>query len=509
MKRFAAITAVLILALCAEGNAQRVVYSEPDKDDVRSVNFETIGKYAGNFLIYKNNRDDHFIAVYDNEMKLVEKNKLEFMPDRVSNAEFITYPDFFYMIYQYQRRSVMYLAGVKLDQKGRPQHQPVILDTTDINFFANTNSRLYSVINSENKEYISAIKINSKHENNHYVGQVLFDKNLDLVSKTRIAVSMPEKNDFLSEFSVDNEGDLVFLKESGTSSNDNINKLALCLQLKNTNQISTYEPVIKELFLDDVKLKVNNANKQYLITSFFSKTRRGTVEGLYNALFTKASTQFNTNRAVVFNDELRNNAKGENSVKNAFNDFFLQNIIMRKDGGFLVTAEANYQTTRGNSFSRWDYLNGSPFWSPSDYYMWRSYGYTAPWWRYYGSGNSGVTRYFADNIAIISFNQNGEMEWSNVINKAQFDDNTDNTLSYSMLVRGGEIHFLYNSSEKRVLLLTDQSITSSGELKRNPTLKNLDRGYDFMPRYGKQVSAGQMIVPCQYRNYICFAKVEF
>jgi hypothetical protein len=30
-----------------------------------------------------------------------------------------------------------------------------------------------------------------------------------------------------------------------------------------------------------------------------------------------------------------------------------------------------------------------------------------------------------------------------------------------------------------------------------------------MPRHAKQVGARQAIVPCQYRGYTCFAKVEF
>jgi hypothetical protein len=510
MKRFAILTVVCVLGFCSLSEAQRVVYSEPDKDDLRSLNFEIIGKYAGNFLVYKNTRDDHFITAYDNEMKTVEKQKLDFLPDRVLNAEFITYPDFFYMLYQYQRKSVMYMAAVQFDQAGKVMKEPVILDTTDINFFANATSRLYSVINSENKEFISIIKINSKHDDNHFVGNVLLDKNLQRISKTRIGIAMPERNDFLTEFTLDNDGDLVFVQASGTSTNDNINKVVLCMQPKGTNTVSFFNPGLKDVFLDDVKVKVNNANKQYLISSFYSKSRRGAIEGLYTSLFDKSSTLFNLNRTVAFSEAFRGEAKGENGMKNAFDDYFLQHIIMRKDGGFLVTAEANYQTTRGNTFSRWDYLNSSPFWRPNDYYMWRSYGYTAPWWRYYGGGNtSATTRYFADNIAIVSFNNKGDMEWNGVINKAQFDDNTDNTLSYSTMITGGEIHFLYNSSEKRTLLLTDQSVTSTGELKRNPTLKNLDRGYEFMPRYAKQVSGRQMIVPCQYRNYICFAKVEF
>ena len=59
------------------------------------------------------------------------------------------------------------------------------------------------------------------------------------------------------------------------------------------------------------------------------------------------------------------------------------------------------------------------------------------------------------------------------------------------------------------MLLNDQSIASDGQIERHPTLKGLDRGIDFMPRYGKQVSAYTMIMPCQYRNYLTFAKLDF
>jgi len=74
---------------------------------------------------------------------------------------------------------------------------------------------------------------------------------------------------------------------------------------------------------------------------------------------------------------------------------------------------------------------------------------------------------------------------------------------------GGDIHLLFNLFERRVLMLNDQSITPDGKVSRNPTLKNLDKGYEFMARYGKQVAGKQMIVPCWYRNYLCFAKIDF
>jgi hypothetical protein len=93
--------------------------------------------------------------------------------------------------------------------------------------------------------------------------------------------------------------------------------------------------------------------------------------------------------------------------------------------------------------------------------------------------------------------------------KSQFDDQSDELLSYQLMNTGGQIHFLFNQLERRYNLLTDYSISPEGQMTRNPTLKNLDKGYEFMPKFGKQVSAKQMIMPCLYRNYICFAKIDY
>jgi hypothetical protein len=68
---------------------------------------------------------------------------------------------------------------------------------------------------------------------------------------------------------------------------------------------------------------------------------------------------------------------------------------------------------------------------------------------------------------------------------------------------------LFNNLEKRANLLNDFSVKPDGNITRNPTLKNLDRGYELMPKFAKQVSARQVIIPCVYRNYICFAKLEY
>jgi hypothetical protein len=498
---------LFFLALTVQ--AQRITYSEPDKDDARTLNFEVIGKVGGKYLVYKNFRDQHYITVYDDEMKVVEKNKLDFINFRVLNTEFIQYTDFAYMIYEYQRRSSVFCMAVKIDGSGKKIGEPVLLDSTD-NVNYSTNNKIYSVINSEDKQRIMAFKINTKNEKAHILTTCLFNKDLTLLKKSRLSINMPQRNDFLTEFSLDNDGDLVCSRVSGTASNDNINKVSLITKPAGLDNYMVSDLKVGNIFLDDIRIKVDNINKHYIITSFLSKQRRGSIDGLYYVLWDKTVNKEMLNATTLFTEEFREDAKGENSSKNAFNDYFLKNVILRKDGGFIVVAESVYSSSRGNTLNRWDYLYGSPYWSPVDYYSWNSpLGYY-PWWRssFYNSPNA-VTRYYADNIAMISFEPGGKLEWSNVIRKSQYDDNTDNYIGYGLFNMGSEIHFLFNVQEKRNMILTDQGLHPDGQIERNPTLRNLDKGYDFMPRHAKQVGSRLVIVPCQYRGYTCFAKIEF
>jgi hypothetical protein len=192
----------------------------------------------------------------------------------------------------------------------------------------------------------------------------------------------------------------------------------------------------------------------------------------------------------------------------AFNDHFIRNIIIKKDGGFIIGSESFYTTSRFNNWSRWDYLYGSPYYSPLDYYSYSPY-YNSLWYRSRFSNNNNNLRYHADNIAILAFDKEGALQWNTVISKSQYDDETDDLISYQLVNTGAQLHFMFNIEEKRTMLLNDFTLTPSGDINRNPTLKNLDRGYEFMAKYAKQVSAHQVLVPCLYRNYISFAKIDF
>lgn len=107
---------IMIISTGLSATAQKIVYSEPDRDDTRRMDFEIAGKIGGNFLLYKNTKNKVWITVLDNDMKQLAKVEQEYVPDndRIINVHFFPYNDFCYMIYQYQKKNVVYCVASKI-----------------------------------------------------------------------------------------------------------------------------------------------------------------------------------------------------------------------------------------------------------------------------------------------------------------------------------------------------------------------------------------------------------
>ena len=494
---------VMVIAGLPDLKAQRILISEPDREDSRRMNFEIIGKMGNNFLIYKSLKGENFVCVYDNNMKQLDKIRHEYLPDeRMINVDFFPYSDFVYMIYQYQKRNIVHCMAVKLNGKGKKISEPFELDTTALGGM--TNNKIYTVLSSEDKQKLIIFKINSRNREKFLISTKLYNDKLELLKKTSLMMPMDERNDNLGEFALDNEGNLVFSKFIRTN-NENISKAFIVVKKAMDDDFSYYDLNLDKVFLDELRIKVDNNNNRYLLNAFYYNQKRGSIDGLYFLILNKSTGGFEYQNLLEFSEDLRLEAKGDGNVRMAFNDYFIRNIIIKKDGGFLMDAEAFYTTSRSGNWNRWDYMYGSPFMSPLDYYYYSPYYNN--WWRR-GNSNQAV-RYHADNMIIFSFDKNGKLDWNNVVRKGQYDDDSDDRISYQVMNTGGQLHFLFNLQERKNLLLNDYSLSPDGQINRNPTLKNLDMGHEFMPKYGKQVSANQIIVPCYYRNYICFAKIDF
>jgi hypothetical protein len=503
---------ILLFFLFSPGlQAQRVFYSDVEKDDYRQMNFEVIGRVGGNIHVYKNYRTNNSLSVYDNEMKLKNKVRLDFLPDKLVNVDFVAYPDAFWLFYQFQKKNVVYFNAVKMNGEGKVIQDPIQLDTTHVPGFS--DNRVYSVINSDDKQHIMIFKINRRNERRYIISMLRYNADLKLQKMDVLGLDVNDREGVFTEFVMDNDGDFVFGRCARNGSHEYINKLDVVAKRASSDTFNTLNIPLSGKTLDEVKIKPDNINRKFVLTSFFYRQKKGNIEGIYNWVWDKNIGKISATSNFIFGDTIRADAKSENvPLKQAFNDYFIKQIIPKRDGGFAILAELYYSTSRNTGWNRWDYLYGYNYFSPMDYGYYSPYSslnyyrYWDPYNRYTGLNS---TRHYAENVVILSFDNTANLQWSNVIRKTQFDDNTDIFLSYQIFYSGSEVRFLFNQLERREQLLNSVSVNAAGQMKRDPTLKSLDRNYEFMPRYGKQVGAKQVVLPCMFKNYICFAKIDF
>jgi hypothetical protein len=501
MNRIYYILSLLCLVTPLFIQAQTIRFSDYDREDNRDMNFEIIGKMNNNILVYKNIRTKHKINIYDSEMNSLETVYLDFVPDKTVNVDFAAYNDYFIMVYQYQKGSVLHCMAAKMDARAKLINEPVELDTTKIPLMG--FNRIYTTITSEDRQKIMVFKVQTQHQK-YNMQTLLFDKEMQLINKSRFLADYNERRDSYNNFSLANDGNFVFTYARQSGNRDNNNYLNLVTKPPLQNNFTYQDIELDKKYIDEVKLKIDNLNSRYVLNSFYYKKNRGNIEGLFTCIWDKTAEKTLMSQFTELYDSLRSEAKSSGMLRYALDNFFIRQVVVKGDGGFIITAE-DYENQTNEVFNRYNYL-----YRPYSFLN-RGYYYD-PYRNYYrplnSFGNQTSTRYYYENILVLSFSKTGKQEWARVIHKSQFDDNEDNFLSFSTMTSGSEIHFLFNG-DKKYQIVSNMRLAPDGTLKRYPTLKNQQKIYEFMPALSKQVGSRQIIIPCSYRNNICFAKVDF
>ena len=115
---------IFVLFLFQHASAQNILFSEIQKKDNKNIKFEILGKIEGHYLVYKNISRTHFLSTYDAQMQLIETNALDFLPESIFDIDFIRYPDYFIVLYQYQKNKRVFCNAAKVDIHGKLK-QPI------------------------------------------------------------------------------------------------------------------------------------------------------------------------------------------------------------------------------------------------------------------------------------------------------------------------------------------------------------------------------------------------
>jgi hypothetical protein len=505
MKR-SGIVILFALFLQVNSRAQKITFSEYSKKDTRDIYFEILGKFDSNYIVYKNVGQKHLLTKYDKDMNIEGNISLDFVPDRTFNIDFITYRNYYYMIYQYQKNNIVYCKAMKMDMTGKQLEKPLQLDTTRISVLA--DNKIYTTIFSEDKKKILVYKRHLKDEILTLVTK-LYDADLQLLDSVRQDMKFNDEKEIYSDLAVDNNGSFLFAKETKRSSRkDTASDLEIFLHKPGMKEVfRSYKISIGKKLIEEIVIKTDNLNMNYIMNSFYYGQKKGSIEGLFTSFI-----DMNGNKPIraafnAFSDSLRYAINSDDQASYVFDNLIIRNTIVKKNGGFIIAAEDFYtESLFNNAWNRQYYNSTLPYSSSYDYYLTNPYYYG---YRPYVSGRQETIRYYYNDVVALSIDSSLKLEWNSVIHKKQYDVENDNFLSFFNLNTGRELHFLFLDNDKQKQVISDQSVQPDGEVKRYHTVKSNETGYGFMPRFAKQTGARQIIMPCVYMGCILFARIDF
>jgi hypothetical protein len=497
---------IFVLFLFQHASAQNVLFSEIQKKDNKNIKFEILGKVEGHYLVYKNISRTHFLSTYDAQMQLIETNALDFLPENLFDIDFIRYPDYFIVLYQYQKNKRVFCNAAKVDIHGKLKQPISILNFTDIGFFA--NQKIFKTVYSEDKQQILVFKKNVKNDI-IFLEAKLYDTGFSLKDSVFQQYGFNTRNDNFTDCSIDNLGNLYFIKESTAFNGDNINSLELFQHRFNQIGFINMPIDLTGYFVTGSCLKVDNINKKILINAFYLSEKQDIPEGLFSAVIEPENFVVEKSIFNLFSEDIKKSLQS-NKYKNDNQQVILsENILLKKNGSFILMAEDNYTELayNNNQFRNSNFYDPSTGYASNDYFL---YNQNNNNYRSFNSfNNSNSLRYYYKDIVMVGIGEDLQMEWVNQIKKNQVDVDQDNFLSFTTINLGTQIQYVFIDKDPQHEIISMQGLFSDGSLKRYPAIKSRQMGYEFMPRLSKQVGSKELLMPFIYLGKIGFAKIMF
>lgn len=464
--------------------AQKIMYTDYAPYDVRNSNLSIVGKINGILYTFRSYGKEYFLDAYNENMDKTATVVLDFFPEKIYNVRFIPFADKMMVLYQSQEGTRITQYAAMLNDKGLLQKNPLKVEEKRTSFFGTNDKEFFASAVSDNREHIMVYSANNKNKTLDFTGYWI-DANTMKVSK-KIKYKY-KANDIIAN----NDG---LMSDSGTFylpvytiiGNRNFSDEYSILSIHKSESVFKKARIdVATNYLEYPFQKLDNKNGKIHFASFFSTQRNGNNEGVAAATYDMNSHSFSATNFLPFDDEMRGEASPKKRAR-ALNEFKINQLVIKNEGGFVVAAEEQYITTQSN------FMPGIGFYS--FYYM--------------PLMNQSVREYHYNDVLLLSYDANFKKEWHKFLRKEQYSQEDGGMFSsYSIMNTGGGLGFLFNDFNSKRSRIQLSSVSADGTIN----IGYLDAGNtddpDWLPRLGKQVDAREIVVPCLRKKQLCFAKI--
>jgi hypothetical protein len=465
-------------------SAQEVIYSSYEKFDLKNGDFAVVGKVGSKIYTYRGSADGFYLDAYNDSMEKVATVLLDFFPKKIYETRFINYINQIVVLYQAVETGKVVQYAALLDDNGRLLKGPIQLTSAKTGIFG-ANRDYFSSAVSDDKKQLIVYGIEEKGLTLQFSGIWLDDQ---LGNIQRGSASFKAENDLEhSEGFLDNNGNFFLPAFTPVGSHDYADQLWLLSVSRGNHRFFSKEFPLNSLYAGSTFMKLDYVNNRVYTAGFYSEKKSGNYEGVLFGYYDLADSSWHNRKNLEFDEKLRAST-GERNKKRAFNEYKVKQMIIKKDGGFVLISEDYFVTTRSNN----------PAWG--GYYSY-----------YYGPfGAQTVREYNYNDVFVLSYDKDGNKEWDAFVRKDQYSQEDGGIFSsYALVNTGGSLGFLFNDFNTRTSRIQLATVDAKGTVDLRSLAAGKADDPDWLPGSAKQVGIREVVVPALRKRQISFAKIVF
>jgi hypothetical protein len=481
----------LVLVVCAiTSRAQEVLYTQYEKFDPRVDEFSVVGKVGDRTYMFHSQGKDFFLEAYNDNMDKLATVMLDFFPTKIYETRFVASASQITVLYQALSGNKVIQYAAILDDKGRLKKGPISLGEEKTGLLGPTKDYYESAV-SEDKKVIAVYKFYAKGGTISIEGKCI-DQDLNVTKRFK-AMHKTDNNMEHGDVIVSNDGMIylpVFTPIGSRNYADELSLLCLNTAIGTGNKFVAKELPLNGMYASRVYIKIDNTNNRVYVGGFYSGKKNGNFDGVLYAYYDIATGTFENKKFIGFDTDIQG-ATGERNASRAFNDFQIKQLIIKNDGGFVMVSEESYVAMRSS------YAPGFGYYSM--YYPMGGMG-----------GGQNIREYYYNDILALSYNAEGVRDWYSFVRKRQYSQEDNGRFSsYAFLNSGASLGFLFNDYDAKNSRIQLATVDNDGKADMRSFTADGNENPDWLPRFGKQVSTREIVVPCLRKKQICFAKVVF
>jgi hypothetical protein len=489
MKRNFFLLICFAILICAgySVKAQDVVFSSPEKITPGSAHVEVLGKNSEGIIVYQNDHGDDFLTAYYDNMEVhwrrpINKSKhLEHV-----NEIFLT-GDSIWLFHSYTQKNTLYIFSYWMSAKGQLISSPRIIDSLS-GIFMNGVPKVNFLLSPDKKSVLWYFA-DPGFEDNHIVHAGCLSASLSNSWKVKIKVEQMQTPGLL-DAELDNhmQAYLLFGNQNQKSPQNDFyyDELHLTAIQGHAEKVNQYVLVKGQHLFSNTTSELDLHHHRIVVGGLFATNPGEVDDGIFVLNFDYQTdsvvSHYFENFEAGFSAQLAD--PNDKSKPGGVVDFLPRQIIPRADGGAIVIAEQ--VSTEMESYAN------QPF-------------------GMFSLNNALTVNYFDFNdIIIFSITSTGDIEWKSVIRKSQqTQDDGGFYSSFTTMITADDLYFVYNSNDHGEINVVSHQVGSTGMTQRNVLFSADRKGVMLVPKFGKQVSSAELVIPSLKRNYLQLVKVSF